>query len=636
MLRTNLLLTLAASTLMSACQTTAPTQPTTLTKGVAQPLSATALPWQAAASLPAAEHWITADKKRGLRLLNAQGDVLDQHNLSTEVLDSRTDALGTLYVSIDNKTNRPFSFRIQQQTITDLSFAAPLAHPAEGLCLYQVAGQPLQLFVLDEQHTAHHWWIEPASGQLNEKTLRQFPLPPGAEFCVVDDATDRLFISEETIGVWQYNARAESELQRTPIDLVQPWGNLHAGAGPLSISGDDLWVGEKDQPYLHRYSLSGHYSDEHVQLAESVAIDSLYSTLTNDQLTLRIVDDISGDVLQLLLPARAYRIEKSRIPYVAVSTQTDPVSTSGDAADDPAIWIHPQQPEKSRILGTNKKAGLHVYDLNGSEQQFIAAGRVNNVDVRQGFTLRGVAMDMAAASQRDRQSIALFSIHPDSGVLSSAGEIATTLDNVYGFCLYKNPQGAVYAFINDEDGRFEQYHITDSNSGWHGNKVREFRVNSQPEGCAADDLRQRLFVGEEDVAIWTVGAEPDAGTTLTQVAAVSDVLVADIEGMDIYQNGDKSLLIVSSQGNDSYVVFSALPPFQYIGRFRAGLNTEAMIDGASETDGLAVTSVRLSDSYPQGILVVQDGRNQLPAANQNFKYISTQDVLTQLDNQVHD
>jgi 3-phytase len=37
----------------------------------------------------------------------------------------------------------------------------------------------------------------------------------------------------------------------------------------------------------------------------------------------------------------------------------------GDAADDPAIWVHPVDPALSLVLGTDKKGGLNVFDLEG-------------------------------------------------------------------------------------------------------------------------------------------------------------------------------------------------------------------------------------------------------------------------------
>src|SRR4029453_3449971 len=40
---------------------------------------------------------------------------------------------------------------------------------------------------------------------------------------------------------------------------------------------------------------------------------------------------------------------------VVASAETDPVPHDGDAAHDPAIWVHPNDPGRSVILGTDKK-----------------------------------------------------------------------------------------------------------------------------------------------------------------------------------------------------------------------------------------------------------------------------------------
>jgi len=156
-------------------------------------------------------------------------------------------------------------------------------------------------------------------------------------------------------------------------------------------------------------------------------------------------------------------------------------------------------------------------------------------------------------------------------------------------------------------------------------------VPSQPEGCAADDVNQRLFVGEENHAIWTLDARAEQAADITKIHQVNDILHDDIEGMAIYQNGEHSYLVVSSQGNNSYVVFDAHAPYQYRGRFQVGLNAEKGIDGASETDGLDVSSANLGGVWQQGILVVQDGRNRMPETEQNFKYIAWSDIAKALN-----
>ena len=114
------------------------------------------------------------------------------------------------------------------------------------------------------------------------------------------------------------------------------------------------------------------------------------------------------------------------------------------------------------------------------------------------------------------------------------------------------------------------------------------------------------------------------------------MLHADIEGMGIYHNQNQAAqyLIISSQGNDSYVVIESSAPYQVRGAFRVGINTEKSIDAVSETDGLEVSSKNfggVNGMWKQGMLVVQDGRKRMPEGNQNFKYVSWQKIAEALN-----
>ncbi len=150
-------------------------------------------------------------------------------------------------------------------------------------------------------------------------------------------------------------------------------------------------------------------------------------------------------------------------------------------------------------------------------------------------------------------------------------------------------------------------------------------METQPEGCVAHDQSEQLFVGEEDVAVLALSARGDAPTTMTKVISTNDIVHADIEGLAYYHGANRDYLVISSQGNDSYVVIDATPPYQVRGSFTIGINATLGIDGASETDGLEVTSADLSGNntgpWRQGMLVVQDGRKRMPEDNQNFKYV---------------
>ena len=117
---------------------------------------------------------------------------------------------------------------------------------------------------------------------------------------------------------------------------------------------------------------------------------------------------------------------------------------------------------------------------------------------------------------------------------------------------------------------------------------------------------------------------------MSSVIKVGDRVHDDIEGLALYQGQGHDYLVISSQGNDSYVVLDAEPPYAVRGVFRVGVNAVAGIDGASETDGLEVTSANLGGPWSQGMLVVQDGRKRMPEQSQNYKFIPWAEVAKAL------
>lgn len=320
------------------------------------------------------------------------------------------------------------------------------------------------------------------------------------------------------------------------------------------------------------------------------------------------------------------------VAVLSPSAQTPPVRGSGDAADDPAIWVHPRQPERSRILGTDKKRGLAVYDLQGRETQFLPVGRVNNVDLRQGLRYGRQAWDLAVASQRDRRSVLLFALD-GQGHARQLAELPTGLDEVYGICSARNPQGGLDIFVNDKDGRLLQLRLTRQGGQWQAPVVAQHRFASQPEGCVADEVGRQLFAGEEKRGLWRLALDEQGLMQTPQlVLPVGDQLRADVEGMGVYRRatGGPGYLVVSSQGDDRYVVLEADAPYRVRGRFRIGLNLAQGIDGVSETDGLEVSAASLGGAYRDGLVVVQDGHKRWPQGRQNFKLLPWSALARQL------
>lgn len=312
---------------------------------------------------------------------------------------------------------------------------------------------------------------------------------------------------------------------------------------------------------------------------------------------------------------------------ITASVETDAVQSLDDAADDPAIWVNEGNIEQSRVIGTDKNFGIEVYSLSGAKLQSIAAGLTNNVDLRM---LDGNSQwsALAAASNRTANTISLFLVDKQ-GELQwlQDSEIATGLTEPYGLCMFANAAG-LQVFVNDKDGRYQQWlldmsALNEREPSVSGDLVREFSVPSQPEGCVADDEHQRLFVGVENEGVRWLSAHHKAPARLWSIADIDGyILVADVEGMSLYNDGSKGFLVVSGQGNNSYAIYNRLPPFGYRGSVFVVDDAVTGIDGTSDTDGLDASSLVRTQQFPEGLLVVQDGSNAAPQEPQNFKLIS--------------
>ena len=593
------------------------------------------VPWapnlnaEAVAFLPGGTQRLAASTRDGLQLLDNQGAELARFKGNFSSLDTRAAGTQVLVASLDNDRQQALLLSLDAATRT---FGKPLYlpardYPVNGLCLFRDAAANLFVFLVGEEGKGEQWLVGNGSTlSSNPQRLRGLPLPPSAQFCQVDDATQQLLINEENVGWWAYPAHPEADVKRTPVALFD---TPKREAGAMALVPGGVVTLDPKTAQLHLFQQTGERWVEQGSLTLPGLKEPEQLSVSGQHVLVR--DDDTGRLYQGKLdwtatPGAAEPV----VPEVAALRQTDPVGRQGDAADDPAIWIHPEQPAKSRVLGTNKKQGLLAYDLDGKLLQELAVGRLNNVDVRPNFKLGAQTVDLAVASNRDHNSLSLFSIDRQSGELREAGEVPTPLKEIYGICLFQPASGEIYAIANGKDGTFLQYRLSAPDGRVQGELVRQFKVDSQPEGCVADDQRQRLFIGEEDVGVWAVDARADQPATLTSVIKVGPQLHADVEGLALYQSKERDYLVISSQGNDSYLVLDAEPPFATHGAFRVGLNAAAGIDGASETDGLEVTAINLGGPWSKGLLVVQDGRKRMPEQTQNFKFVPWAEVTRAL------
>lgn len=577
-----------------------------------------------------------ASAREGLLLLDAQGRELTRLEGTFEGLDSRPLGANVLVASLDSAR--------QQALLVSLDphkrrWGTPLYlptrdFPVNGLCLYRDDANNLFVFLMGEEGKGEQWLVG-NDEHLSDtaQRVRGLPLPPDAKTCQVQDGANQLFVNEERVGWWAYPASSEADAVRVPVAMRAPFGDIQQAAGAMAVLPGGMLGLDPAAAQLHLYQQKGEgwRAKASLPLPGLKEPENLAVRPTRTGIEVLLRDDANGRLYQGEINWQPEPVPLAPIlPSVAAIVQSEPVARQGDAADDPAIWVHPTTPTLSRVLGTNKKQGLLAYDLQGKLLQALPVGRLNNVDVRANFKLGEQTVDLAVASNRDRNSLSLFRIDRVSGELREAGEIPTSLKEIYGICLFQPNEGELYAFANGKDGRYLQYRLSAPDGVVKGELVRQFSVDSQPEGCVADDQRQRLFLGEEDVGVWTVDARADQPVTLSSVIKVGPPLHADVEGIALYRSAGHDYLVVSSQGNDSYLVLDAEPPYAVRGAFRVGLNAAAGIDGTSETDGLEVTSVNLGGPWSQGMLVVQDGRKRMPEQTQNFKFVPWADVTKAL------
>ncbi len=360
-------------------------------------------------------------------------------------------------------------------------------------------------------------------------------------------------------------------------------------------------------------------------------------------------------------------------PYTVDEADVAEGVLAGDS-DDPAIYVHPTDPAQSMVLATLKDGGLVVFDLAGNLLDTVFPAeygvdhgeiRYNNVDLVYGFPLGDttvdLAVDLAVASDRQNDTIAVFAIDPATRTVSdiTAPDMITTIFGVddgeqtaYGLATYTEPAtGNVYVYITQADGaQVAQLQLRAAGNGQvTAAVVRMITVpavsddpeDSQTEGLVVDRELGFLYVALEDgvdagLAIVKYDAAAEGGDNPEPLALLAtDALLPDVEGLTIYYGPDGSgYLLASSQGDSTYAVYERAGDNAYLGSFAVGGRNG--IDAANESDGADLINVSLGDAFPNGLLVVQDGANEpqylaendeeLENRSTNFKFVPWENV----------
>jgi len=300
--------------------------------------------------------------------------------------------------------------------------------------------------------------------------------------------------------------------------------------------------------------------------------------------------------------------------------------------DDPAIWVHPTDPERSLIVGTNKAkvptGALVVFGLDGAIRQTVAGiDRPNNVDIEYGLALGGEKIDIAVVTERLQHRLRIFRV-TTNGVSDVTGRTQIVGEGdaaaPMGISLYRRPgDGAIFAIVapkaGPRTGYLSQYRLEADGAGQvNASFVRSFGRFSgtgEIEAVAVDDALGYVYYADEGDGIHKYYADPDHAEASQELAHFGQSgFQADREGIAIYvRNDGTGYLLCTDQlkDNSEYHVYrrEGEP-----GRPHDHSKLLKIVRGdADSTDGLEVSSRPLGAQFPKGMMVAMNsgGRNFL-------------------------
>ncbi len=304
-------------------------------------------------------------------------------------------------------------------------------------------------------------------------------------------------------------------------------------------------------------------------------------------------------------------------------------------SDDPAIWINPQDPAASLIIGTDKDAdgALYVFDLKGKiipDKVVTGLKRPNNVDIEYGLHLNGKLTDIAVVTERFTHKLRIFSL-PDmrpvdnGGIEVFEGETGPEFRDLMGISLYKDSSNKIYAVVGRKSGPQEgylwQYQLEDAGNGTvKATLVRKFGKYSgkkEIEAIAVDDKLGYVYYSDEGFGVRKYYADPAKGNEELAVFG-KDNFKADHEGISIFNATDSTgYILVSDQQANRFHIYSREGvkgnPHDHLLVKTVYLSTE-------ESDGSDVTSLPLNGEFKKGFFVAM-------STDRTFQYYRWEDIL---------
>jgi 3-phytase len=291
--------------------------------------------------------------------------------------------------------------------------------------------------------------------------------------------------------------------------------------------------------------------------------------------------------------------------------------------DDPSIWLHPDDPALSLIVGTDKdeEGALYVYDLAGQVvDSLVRRGlrRPNNVDIAHGLPLDGDTVDIAVTTERYENRLRVFALPgmepvDGGGIPVFDGE---ELRAPMGIALYTRPSDhAIFAVVSRKEGPdgsyLWQYRLEDDGGGrvaaTHVRSFGGFSGTGEIEAIAVDDELGYIYYSDEAFAVRKYPADPEAGAGELAHFGEGGQFAEDREGISIYQLTDSTgYILVSDQQANRFNIYprEGAPGDPHRHELLASVPVSTM-----ESDGSEVTGRDLGPPFASGLFVaMSEGR----------------------------
>lgn len=313
---------------------------------------------------------------------------------------------------------------------------------------------------------------------------------------------------------------------------------------------------------------------------------------------------------------------------ISASGQTQPFAATSATVGSAAVWLHPTDLTQSLILGVNGVDGLVAYGLDGGAQAPAVSGLFTTVDVRYGFPLSGQEVSLVATGARDG-TLSFYALNSSTRLLQSLPLTqALALGASVSCAVLWHPTGTSdYELFAFGGSSLRNWALKDDGAG----RILATELGSAVStagsvtGCAVDEPTQSLYYTVASQGLLRIRFLPDGGsinTVLANVGGTDTAIGSSVAGVSLLRTSGGGSVLISSPGpsGNGNTVFSAYDRLTSapVGSFQ--LPADGGFSAVQLSAGLASTNMGLGVDFPQGMLVLHDGRNA--GLTPNFKLVS--------------